>query len=46
MKKTKETELKKIIAKYCEDIESGKSIVNIERKQMIERFRSFESRED
>lgn len=46
MNNKKETELKKIIARYCEDIESGKAVVNIERKQMIERFRSFESRED
>lgn len=38
--------LQSIVAKYCEDIETGKAIVNIERKQMILRFRELEKRSD
>lgn len=38
--------LQSIVAKYCENIETGKAIVNIERKQMISRFREIEKRND
>lgn len=44
--KDKEKELECLIETYCRDIETGKSIVNVERKQMIERFRQIQKRSD